>query len=76
MQLLGMMIRASGVLLLFLLRTSLCIPFDQLYPFGAAEGDSQVPQGDDNSSPRLDLQKQFLFYGQPYSSLYVSVIAA
>jgi len=70
------MIKLSGVLLLFLLRTSLCISLDQFYPFGSTKADVQVPQGDNNSSPNITLQKQFLFFGETFSSLFVSVMFA
>ena len=70
------MVNLSGVLLLFLLRTSLCIRLDQFYPFGATEADGQVPPGDDNFSPSISLPKQFLFFGENFSSLFVSVIVA
>ena len=59
---------------MFFLRTSLCIPLDQFYPFGATEPDAQVPHGDDNFSPSITLQKQFLFFGEAFLSLFVSVM--
>jgi len=73
------MAKLRGILLLFLLKTSLCIPLDQFYPFGATEADAQVPQDpqdDDNFSPNISLPKQFLFFGETFSSLFVSIIVA
>ena len=46
----------------------MCIPLDQFYPFGNAT----VSRGDDNSSPPISLQKEFLFFNQSHSELYVS----
>ena len=64
----------SGVLLCFLLRNSLCIPLSQFYPFGSGttETTNTVPTGDDNSSPSISLQQQIRFFGQSYTSLFVS----
>ena len=45
------------------------IPLDQFYPFG----DATVSRGDDNSSPPISLQKEFLFFNQSHSELYVSL---
>ena len=43
----------------------MCIPLDQFYPIG----DATVSRGDDNSSPPISLQKEFLFFNQSHSEL-------
>ena len=63
--------RASVFVLLFVLRDTVCIPFSQFYPFGNGVS-TRVPTGDDNSSPLISLQKEFRFFNQPYTTLYVS----
>jgi len=66
---------ASGVFLLFLLRNSLCIPLSQFYPFGSetTESTNTIPREDDDTSPSISLQPSFNFFGQLYTSLYVSI---
>jgi len=66
---------SGGVFLLFLLRNSLCIPLSQFYPFGSetTETTSTIPTGDDETSPSVSLQQPFQFFGQLYSSLFVSI---
>jgi len=61
--------KTSGVILLLLLRNSLCIPLSQFYSFGTGNA---VPTGDDNSSPSISLKQQIRFFGQSHTSLFVS----
>ena len=44
---------------------------DNLFPFGADEGDLLLT-GDDNASPARILSPMFPFYGTSYSALFVS----
>ena len=61
---------ASGFVLLFILRSTVCIPLDQFYPFG----NTSVSRDDDNSSPAILLPKEFLFFSQSHTELYVSCV--
>jgi len=44
----------------------------QLFPFGAAQGDTRMEVGDDLSSSEVQLRTPIVFYDDLYSSLYVS----
>jgi len=71
-----MIYRASGILLLYcyLLKSVVCIPLDQFYPFGpgATEPSSLLGDGNDVSSRRIFTQQVFQFFGQPHDSIIVS----
>ena len=43
-----------------------------LYSYGDSQGDNRIPVGDDVSSYAVNLQFPITFYGQQYSTLYVS----
>jgi len=43
------------------------------YPFGADEGDSIVPVGDDVSSTAVSIETSFPFLFGSYSTVYVSI---
>ena len=61
----------SGLVIFFILRSTVCIPLGEFYPFG--DGISlRVPPGDDTSSPPISLQMGFRFFNQAYTTLYVS----
>ena len=42
------------------------------YPFGESEGDQVVPRGDDDSSGSVPISIPLPFFGQNYTSLFVS----
>lgn len=57
-----------------LLTCAYCIPQTLLYEYANSES-SQLPKGDEISSPKIQLQKPIVFYGIPYDSIYVSTFA-
>ena len=61
---------ASGLLLLFVLRSTVCIPLDDFYPFGSGVS-SSIAAGDDNFA-QASLDTAFVFFNQSYTSLFVS----
>jgi len=44
----------------------------ELYPFGTVQGDQRLPVGDDVSSADIYLRTPVAFYGEMFTSLYVS----
>ena len=59
----------SGVFLLLLVKNSICIPFDQFYSNASS---IVLPTGDDSPSANVSLQEPIQFFGQTYTSLFVS----
>ena len=47
------------------------VTIDDFFPFGANNGDSQLPYGDDMAA-EVQFMPNFLFYGQSYSFFGVS----
>jgi hypothetical protein len=50
--------------------------FGNLYPYGTAYNDSVFIAAGDESTHRIPLQAGFLFFGEHYSSAFVSFICA
>ena len=46
--------------------------FYDIYPYGLSNGDEKLPRGDDISFGPISLNKDYSFYGQNYSSIYIS----
>ena len=69
-----MMKKTSGIILLYLLRSTLCIPFNQFYPFGGNTVESNQRLGDGNSvtSGEVPTNNLYYFYGQPEFIVTVS----
>ncbi|XP_042303784.1 nidogen-2-like [Sceloporus undulatus] len=61
----------QGMLLLFLLGVSrgASLPRSALFPFGGSQGDQELPEGDDETSPPVALP--MLFYETLFEHLYV-----
>lgn len=49
-------------------------PLSQFYPFGLSAGDSNLPSNDDRSTSSIHISVPFPFFGQSYSSIYVSIL--
>jgi hypothetical protein len=51
-----------------------CIRNDkyEIYPYGLSNGDELLPKGDDISYGPILLKKEYSFYGQNYSSIFIS----
>ena len=66
----------SGIILLYLLRSTLCIPLDQLYPFGGGTSDSNQRLGDENgiTSGEESTDILYYFYGQFQTTITVSCL--
>ena len=62
------------IILLRLIKISLCIPLNQFYPFGngTKEASSQVPKGDSTTSPPINVQGVYHFFNQQQPVVYVS----
>jgi hypothetical protein len=43
-----------------------------IYPYGLSNGDAKLPRRDDVSFGPISLSKDYSFYGQNYSSIYIS----
>ena len=43
-----------------------------IYPYGLSNGDEKLPRGDDISFGPISLNKDYSFYGQNYSSIFIS----
>lgn len=48
-------------------------PLSQFYPYGSTAGDNNLPANDDGSTPSINVSVPFPFFGQSYSSIYVSI---
>jgi len=68
-----MICKNLGILLLCLVKSTLCIPLDQFYPIGAdaTEPSSLLGDGDDASSRKIFTQQVYQFFGQPRDSVIV-----
>ena len=64
--------RTLAVCAVLLVVPSLGLHMEELYSYGDEVGDNRLPVGDDESSYSVRLQFPITFYGQQYSSLYVS----
>jgi len=66
--------KASGFILFYLLRSTLCIPLSQFYPFGTSVvGVANQRLGDGNTGTSGQLNPGlFYFYGQPEVAVTVS----
>ena len=53
-------------------RYAAAVTIDDFFPFGANNGDSQLPPDDDDEFAKVQFMPNFLFYGQSYSSFVVS----
>ena len=63
---------ASGLVLLFMLRSTVCIPVADFYPFGS-EISTRLQNGFGTTiSPMISLQDGFMFFNQPSIELFVS----
>ena len=62
----------SRLVLLFMLRSTVCIPRENFYPFG--NGTSiRLPNGSGaTASPLISLQEEFVFFNQANTTLFVS----
>ena len=58
--------KASGIFLLYLLRSTLCIPLSEFYPFGQNTAETNQRLGDGNSvtSGEVFYDGPYRFYGQ------------
>ena len=58
--------KASGIILLHLLSSTLCIPLNEFYPFGGNTADSNQRLGDGNNftSGAITTDQLYYFYGQ------------
>ena len=63
----------SGIILLYLLRSTLCIPFDQFYPFGGNTVDSNQRLGDGNSITSLEQATDNLYYFYEEAQFIITV---
>jgi hypothetical protein len=52
------------------------VPLDELFPYGTGNGDMPMPNGDDISSPQLNLSVPFPFFNTLYKVLWVNVNGA
>ena len=50
------------------------IPLSSFYSYGSAAGDSTLGAIDDGSSPAITSSTAFVFYGNSYSTIYVSFL--
>jgi len=65
--------KASGFTLLYLLRSTLCIPLSQFYPFGTNAGVSNQRLGDGNTVTSAEINTNpYYFYGGFESIITVS----
>lgn len=72
----GFLYLLSILLLHLSSQTTLAIPLNEFYPFGAETGDKTLSRTDDGSSPLIELVSSvFPFYGQEYDQLFVSQLS-
>ena len=66
--------KANGIFLLYLLRSTLCIPLNEFYDFGGNTAESNQRLGDGNSvtSGEVFTNDFYHFYGQPEFAVTVS----
>ena len=66
--------KASGIFLLYLLRSTLCIPLSEFYDFGGNTAESNQRLGDGNSitSGEVFTETLYHFYGQQEFAVTVS----
>ena len=50
------------------------IPLERFYPFGVQSGDTLVERTLDGSSPNINLPLPFVFFGEYYDIIYVSMV--
>ena len=69
--------KASGIILLYLLRSTLCIPLSEFYPFGqnaANESNRRLGDGNSITSGEIITDQLYYFYDQFEFILTVSYI--
>ena len=72
----NMIKKTSGILLLCLLRSTLCIPLSQFYPFGDdAESNSDRLTGGNSITEKFNPDNLYWFYGQFISAATVSYLS-
>ena len=67
-----MAVHVCGLLLLLCTPFGAAIPLSSFYSYGSAAGDTLLSPNDDSSST-IQLPSPFLFFGTPYSSIFVSL---
>ena len=65
--------KASGIILLYILRSTLCIPLSEFYPFGSDTTETNQRLGDGNSVTSEEITDVlYYFYGQLEFTITVS----
>ena len=64
-----------AILLLLLVQQYDCIPLDELLPYGVDNGDMSLAMGS-TTTASVQLPLSFVFYGQKYQQMHVSVCNA
>lgn len=49
------------------------VPLRLFYPYGESRGDSKLYNGDDTSSPEIQINNPVHYYDDVFSSLFVSI---
>ena len=62
-----------GLLLMLCTPFGTAIPRSSFYQYGSKAGDSLLPSSDDGSSNAIQLPMPFLFYGNSYTNIFVSL---
>lgn len=61
-----------ALILLLRIPSGTAIPLSSFYSYGYVVGDAQLPYTDDGSSSAITLPTPFQFFGNYYSTIYVS----
>ena len=66
--------KTSGIILLYLLRITLCIPLSEFYTFGgnAVESNQRLGDGNSATSGEITTNQLYYFYGQRQFTITVS----
>lgn len=48
------------------------VPLSEFYSYGVSVGDQALPRSDDGSSPAIELEVPFRFFGRQRSTVFVS----